>query len=86
MGLEATVEGGDAVGDGLGLADGRRQERVRLSPGGAGAPSQAGDATWLERIPLFLLLGAIVLMGLFPGRLIVLIDQALLPILNNLNR
>ena len=46
----------------------------------------AADATWLERVPLILLLGAIVLMGLFPGRLIALIDQALLPILNNLNR
>ena len=54
------------------------------TPGSAAAA--AGDATWLERIPLLLLLAAIVLMGLFPGRLIVLIDQALLPILNNLNR
>lgn len=55
-------------------------------PAAGSYAATAGDATWLERIPLVLLLGAIVLMGLFPGRLISLIDQALLPILNNLNR
>jgi NADH-quinone oxidoreductase subunit M len=50
------------------------------------AAAHLTDATWLERIPLVLLIASIVLMGLFPGRLAALIDQALLPILNNLNR
>ena len=44
------------------------------------------DATWLERVPILLLLACIAAMGLFPGRIAALIDQALLPILNNLNR
>jgi hypothetical protein len=37
-------------------------------------------------VPLVMLLACIVLMGLFPGPVAALIDQALVPILNNLNR
>jgi NADH-quinone oxidoreductase subunit M len=50
--------------------------------------SSAGlsDATLLEKVPLVLLLACIVGMGMFPGRIAALIDQALVPILNNLNR
>src|SRR5690606_36354624 len=44
------------------------------------------DATWLERIPLALLLACIAAMGLFPGPIAHLLDQALLPILANLDR
>ncbi|MDB5103028.1 MAG: dehydrogenase [Fibrobacteres bacterium] len=50
------------------------------------AAAQVTDATWLERVPLLLLLACIILMGLFPGRIAGLVDQALIPILNNLNR
>lgn len=45
-----------------------------------------GDADFLEKVPLVLLLVCILAMGLFPGRLAALLDQAILPILNNLNR
>jgi NADH-quinone oxidoreductase subunit M len=55
-------------------------------PADSAANVSAADATWLERVPLVLLLACIVLMGLFPGRIAALIDQALVPILNNLNR
>jgi NADH-quinone oxidoreductase subunit M len=55
-----------------------------------GPPSAASaglaDADWLERVPLLILLACILAMGLFPGRLAVWLDAALLPILNNLNR
>jgi NADH-quinone oxidoreductase subunit M len=44
------------------------------------------DATFLEKIPLLLLLACIAIMGLFPGPLVAVIDQALLPILSQLNR
>jgi NADH-quinone oxidoreductase subunit M len=44
------------------------------------------DATWLEKIPVILLLACIVGMGVYPGRIAALLDGALLPILNNLQR
>ncbi|MDQ3000438.1 MAG: NADH-quinone oxidoreductase subunit M [Fibrobacterota bacterium] len=44
------------------------------------------DATLVEKVPLLLLLACIIAMGMFPGRIAALIDQALVPILNNLNR
>lgn len=55
----------------------------------AGSPHGAEDltdATWIEKIPLLVLLACIIAMGLFPGRIAALLDQALLPILDNLNR
>ncbi len=48
--------------------------------------SEIGDATLMEKVPLVLLLVCILGMGLFPGKLAALLDQAILPILNNLNR
>ncbi|HKP97494.1 MAG TPA: NADH-quinone oxidoreductase subunit M [Fibrobacteria bacterium] len=50
------------------------------------ATAGLSDATWREKIPLVLLLACILAMGIRPGRLAELLDQALLPILNNLNR
>ncbi len=44
------------------------------------------DANWMERLPVLLLLGCIIGLGLFPGRIAGLLDQALQPILENLNR
>jgi NADH-quinone oxidoreductase subunit M len=44
------------------------------------------DATWSEKIPVLILLACILALGLFPGPVAALLDQALLPILNNLNR
>jgi NADH-quinone oxidoreductase subunit M len=44
------------------------------------------DASLLEKVPLVVLLGCILAMGLFPGRIAGLLDEALLPILHNLNR
>lgn len=48
--------------------------------------AQPSDAVFLEKVPLILLLACILAIGLFPGRLAALLDQAILPILNNLNR
>ncbi|MEO6097210.1 MAG: NADH-quinone oxidoreductase subunit M [Fibrobacteria bacterium] len=56
------------------------------APTAPAATAALTDATWLERVPVVLLLACIILMGLFPGRIADLIDQALVPILNNLNR
>ncbi len=48
--------------------------------------SHLTDAGLVDKIPLILLLLCIIAMGIFPGRLSLLLDQAILPILNNLNR
>ncbi|MEO7778686.1 MAG: proton-conducting transporter membrane subunit, partial [Fibrobacteria bacterium] len=53
---------------------------------GHAGQADLSDATWFEKIPLLLLLACILAMGLFPGRLAGILDDALLPILNNLNR
>jgi NADH-quinone oxidoreductase subunit M len=63
------------------------------NPGGDAAPGSLGggaagtaDATMLEKIPVVLLIACIIAMGVYPGRIAALIDGALAPILNNLNR
>lgn len=43
-----------------------------------------GDADWTERSAIIILLGCIFAMGLFPGWIAELIDDALIPIMNNL--
>lgn len=55
---------------------------------GPASPSTQGltDAGFLEKIAILVLLACIVGMGLMPGRIAALIDQALLPILANLAR
>lgn len=53
---------------------------------GDAAEASLSDATWLEKIPVALLLGCIIAMGVWPGRIASLLDDALLPILNNLHR
>ncbi len=63
----------------------RATNGILHGPPKAGA-ARTGDAVFLEKTPLVLLLGCILAMGLFPGPLATLIDQAILPILNNLNR
>jgi NADH-quinone oxidoreductase subunit M len=50
------------------------------------AAAGLSDATWIEKIPLVILLGCIIALGIFPGPVAALLDEALLPILNNLNR
>jgi NADH-quinone oxidoreductase subunit M len=52
-------------------------------PGSGAAPA---DASLIEKAALYPLLFAIIAMGLFPGWLSSLLDGALTPILNNLNR
>lgn len=54
-------------------------------------PERAGnasltDATWVEKAPVALLLACILAIGLYPAPLVSLVDGALQPILNNLNR
>lgn len=44
------------------------------------------DATWTEKAPVALLIACILAIGLYPGPLVSLVDGALQPILNNLNR
>jgi NADH-quinone oxidoreductase subunit M len=53
---------------------------------GTRTPEQGGDATGVEKAALLILLAAIVGLGVWPGPVIDLIDGALHPILNNLNR
>ncbi len=48
--------------------------------------SHLTDATFLEKVPVVLLLLCILAMGLYPGPIVSLVDQALEPILNNLHR
>lgn len=51
-----------------------------------GDHSHLTDATFLEKVPVVLLLLCILAMGLWPGPLVSLVDGALQPILNNLAR
>ncbi len=65
----------------------RATNGILNGPGQTGAdPAALTDAGWLEKIPVLILLACILAMGLMPGRLAALLDTALLPILNNLNR
>jgi NADH-quinone oxidoreductase subunit M len=59
-----------------------------LAPARSVGAAAAGlaDATWLEKTAVLVLLACILGMGLMPGRIASLIDEALLPILANLNR
>jgi NADH-quinone oxidoreductase subunit M len=64
---------------------------LRAANGILNGPPQAStvglaDASPLEKVPLLVLLACILAMGLFPGRIASLLDEALLPILHNLNR
>ncbi len=47
---------------------------------------QLGDATFAEKVPLVMLLSCILVLGLYPGPISTLLDHAIQPILNNLNR
>jgi NADH-quinone oxidoreductase subunit M len=61
-----------------------RLEGAHLTEAGSGA--DLTDAVPVEKIAVLILLACILGLGLFPGRVAALLDQALLPILNNLNR
>jgi NADH-quinone oxidoreductase subunit M len=63
----------------------RAVNAVLHGPAKENAPG-ISDAVPVEKIALVTLLAAVVVLGLWPGPVIGLLDDALLPILNNLNR
>jgi NADH-quinone oxidoreductase subunit M len=63
----------------------RATNAILNGPARAGNESLA-DASWLEKVPVLLLLLCILAMGLWPRPLVSLVDGALQPILNNLAR
>jgi len=44
------------------------------------------DAAFVDKVPLVMLLACILVLGMYPGPISNLLDHALQPILNNLNR